>query len=103
MWPVPFAGRLFRRRIPDKRRRTGAQHAESKLWLRPQTLPRRNAHARPEKDLSSSAGTAGFGTSFSKTALVFSVLLFGVNRSAMACSAALIFWPSDSLSGERMP
>jgi hypothetical protein len=55
------------------------------------------------EESSPAAGKAGFEVAVARTALVFSVLLSGVNRSAMACSAALIFCPSDSLSGARMP
>jgi hypothetical protein len=37
-----------------------------------------------------------------RTARVFSVLRFRTSLSAMACSAVLSFWPSDSLSGARV-
>ena len=44
------------------------------------------------------AGAASRG----RTALVFSVLRFGISLSAMAWSAVLSFWPSDALSGARV-
>jgi hypothetical protein len=58
------------------------------------------------EETSPSAGTADFGTGFARTALLpplfdpvsliigLLMLLFGVNRVAMACNAALMFFAS---------
>jgi hypothetical protein len=57
------------------------------LWLRPQRQRRRFVGARAES--SPAVGAAGCGSGFGNSAQVFPVLLFGVNRSAMAFRAAL--------------